>query len=215
MSASFPNGTLLAVSTVFGAAKAISALTSANPAVGTSTAHGLANGAIGILSSGWPDANDRVFRLANVAANTFELEGFDASNTTRYPTGQGIGSYLPVTTWVTLSQVREMTKSGGDQQFFSWQYLEDLSGLQKQRPTFKSPKAIAVTLDYDPALAWYAALDAADAAKTAVVLRATLPSGAVIYYNVYPSFDADPSLDMNQNMVNKATFSLNSRLTRY
>lgn len=215
MSASFPNGTLLAVSTVFGAAKTISALSSANPAVATSTAHGLANGAIGILASGWPDANDRVFRVANQAANTFELEGFDASNLTRYPTGQGIGSFLPVTTWVNLSQVREMGKSGGDQQFFQWQYLEDLSGLQKQRPTFKSPKAINVTLDYDPALAWYAALDAADAAKSAIVLRATLPNSAVIYYNVYPSFDADPSLDMNQNMTNKATFSLNSRLTRY
>jgi hypothetical protein len=47
------------------------------------------------------------------------------------------------------------------------------------------------------------------------VLRATLPNGALLYYGVYPSFDEDPSLDANENMTNKATFSLNSALTRY
>ncbi len=215
MSASFPNGTLLAISTAFSAAKTISAITNALPAVATSTAHGLANGTVGLLSSGWPAANDRAFRIANQATNTFELEGFDATNTSRYPAGQGAGSFTPVSTWVTLSQVREMSKSGGEQQFFQWQYLEDASGTQRQRPTSKSAKAINVTLDYDPALSWYSALDAADAAKTLIVLRATLPSGGLLYYGVYPSFDADPSLVMNENMTNKATFSLNSPLTRY
>lgn len=211
----FPNGTLIAVSTAFAAAKTISALSNANPATATSAAHALTAGTIGVLSSGWPDADSRVFRLINPVTNSFDLEGFDSSLTTRYPAAQGAGSFTPVSTWVTLSQVREMTKSGGEQQFFTWQYLEDRSGTQKQRPTFKNPKVINVTLDYDSALAWYAALDNADAAKSAVVLRATLPNGALLYYSVYPSFDADPSLDMNENMTNKATFSLLSRLTRY
>jgi len=215
MSTSFPNGTLLAVSTAFSAAKVLSAVSNANPAVATSAGHGLTDGAIGVLTSGWPDATDRVFRVDDAATDAFDLEGLDSSGTSRYPAGQGIGSFAPVSAWVTLSQVREMTKSGGEQQFFTWQYLEDRSGTQKQRPTFKNAKVINVTLDYDPALAWYAALDAADAAKSAVVLRATLPNGAVIYYSVYPSFDADPSLTMNENMTNSATFSLLSRLTRY
>lgn len=47
------------------------------------------------------------------------------------------------------------------------------------------------------------------------MLRATLPNGATIYYYVYPSFDADPSMTMNENMTNSATFSLIGDLTRY
>lgn len=215
MSASFPNGTLLAVSTAFAAAKTISAVTNANPAVATSTAHGLANGAVGVFTSGWPDANDRVFRVADTDTDDFKLEGLDSSITTRFPPGEGIGLFTPVTTFVTLSQVREFSKSGGEQQFFTWQYLEDRSSRQRQRPTFKNAKSITVTLDYDPALSWYAALANADAARDAVVLRATLPNGALLYYNVYPSFDADPSLTMNENMTNMATFSLQGDLTRF
>jgi len=106
-------------------------------------------------------------------------------------------------------------KSGGTQQFYKWQYAEDPSNTQKQRPTFKDAKTLTLTLDYDPALAWYAALTAADAAQQLVVLRAVLPSGDTLYYAVYPSFDADPSMDLNKNMENTATFSLVSPLTRY
>ena len=48
-----------------------------------------------------------------------------------------------------------------------------------------------------------------------IVLRAALPNGASIYYPVYPSFDADPSLTMNENMQNTATFSMAGKFTRY
>lgn len=215
MSASFPNGTVLAVSTAFASPKTISALTNANPAVATSTSHGLTDGTVGVLTSGWVDLHDRVFRTADSDTNTFKLEGADTTDTQRFPSGEGIGSFKPVSTWVTLSQVRDMSKSGGEQQFFTWQYLEDKSSRQRQRPTFKTAKSITVVLDYDPALAWYDALANADAAKDSVVLRATLPNGALIYYHVYPSFDADPSLTLNENMTNTATFSLMGDLTRY
>jgi len=161
------------------------------------------------------DLHDRVFRTADADSNTFKLAGVDTTDTQRFPAGEGIGSFKPVSTWVTLSQVRDMSKSGGEQQFFTWQYLEDKSSRQRQRPTFKTAKSITLVLDYDPALAWYDALANADAAKDSVVLRATLPNGALIYYHVYPSFDADPSLTLNENMTNTATFSLMGDLTRY
>src|SRR5690606_41188686 len=67
-------------------------------------------------------------------------------------------------------------------------------GRQRQRPTFKNAKVLTVTLDYDPALAWYNALVEADALREPVVQRATLPNGVQLYYYVYPSFDGDPSL---------------------
>jgi hypothetical protein len=215
MSAQFPNGTLLSVSTAFAAAITVTAVTNAAPPV-ASAAEPPEAGAILVLNSGWTDVNERIVRSLDPDSDgTFKLEGIDTTNIARFPAGVGVGSVVPVTTWVQLSQVREMSKTGGDQQFFTWQYLEDRSGRQRQRPTFKNAKSINLTLDYDPALAWYEALSQADAVKTPVVMRAVLPNGAELYYYVYPSFDADPSSTLNENMTNTATFSMISDLTRF
>lgn len=212
---SFPNGTTFSVSTALGTALNITALTNAAPPVASCTTPPV-DGTVGLITSGWAALNDRVAKsLGQVASTSFELEGIDTTNVAQYPAGQGAGTFIPVSTWVTLSQVTNVQKSGGAQQFFKWQYAEDPSSTQKQRPTFKDAKTLTLTLDYDPALAWYGALSKADAAQAVVVLRAVLPSGDTLYYAVYPSFDADPSMDLNKNMENVATFSLVSPLTRY
>jgi hypothetical protein len=214
MSQLFPNGTVFSVSTVLAAAIAITAISNANPAVATAAAPPEL-GDIGIITSGWPGINQRIARVLAPTANSFELEGFDTTSVAKYPAGAGAGTFAVVSGWVPLSQVNNIAKSGGDQQFFQWQYAEDPTGQQKQRPTYKNAKVITLTLDYDPALEWFDALDKADEAKDAIVLRAVLPNGATIYYLVYPSFDSDPSMDLNKNMGNTATFSLISKLTRY
>lgn len=210
----FPNGTVFSVATQMAAAIAITALSNANPGVAT-TASPPEDGDICVLQSGWPALNNRVARATAATANSFTLDGFDTTETTKYPAGAGVGSFQVASGWIPLSQVTSIAKSGGDQQFAQWQYAEDPTGQQQQRPTFKNAKVITLKLDYDPALAWYDALDKADEAKEAIVLRAALPNGSTLYYLVYPSFDADPSMDLNQNMANTATFSLNSKLTRY
>ena len=217
MASYFPNGTILSVSAALVAGGNIESMTNAKPAVATADSSGFtaSQGDILVLRSNWADANDRVFRASAASGSSVTLEGLDTTNTDRYQTGGGFGSILVVDEWVQLSQVREVSKTGGDQNFFQWQYLEDRSGQQKQRPTFKAAKSMTVTLDYDPALAWYESLDEMDAVGDAVVLRALLPNGAKLFYYVHPSFDADPSLTMNENMANTATFSQISRFTRY
>jgi len=210
----FPNGTVFSVATAMAAAIAISAISNADPGV-ASTATPPEAGDICVLASGWPSLNNRVVRAASPTASAFSLEGFDTTSTSKYPAGAGAGSFQVASGWVPLSQVTSIAKSGGDQQFYQWQYAEDASGQQLQRPTYKNAKTLTLKLDYDPALAWYDALDKADEAKEAIVLRAVLPNNSILYYLVYPSFDADPSMDLNQNMGNTATFSLISKLTRY
>lgn len=210
----FPNGSVFSVSTALSTANAVTAVSNADPAVASATTPPT-DGTIGIIASGWPGLNQRVARTANAAASTFEFEGFDTTDTTKYPAGDGVGSFTPVATWVALSQVTGIEKSGGDQQFYQWQYAEDVSGQQQQRPTFKNAKSLKLTLDFDDALAWYDALKDADEAKDAVVLRAVLPNGKALYYYVYPSFDADPSMNLNQNMQVVATFSQISPFTKY
>lgn len=214
MSAIFPNGTVFSVSTALGTALAVTAITNANPAVASASTPP-ADGAILIAKSGWTELNERVVRSANADSTTFELEGIDTTSLTRYPAGQGAGSVTPVTAWVDLSQVTAIEKTGGEQQFFQWRYVEDRNSRQRQRPTFKNAKVITLTLNYDPALAWYDALREADAVKDTVVLRARLPNNDELYYLVYPSFDADPSMTLDQNMQNTATFSMTTEFTRY
>ena len=217
MASFFPNGTILSVSTALSDGGNIATTTNANPAVATADSSGftVTQDDYFVLRSNWSDANDRVFRAGAASSSSLTITGLDSTDTGRFQTGSGSGSILVVDNWVQLSQVREATKTGGDQNFFQWQYLEDISRQQKQRPTFKSAKSMTITLDYDPALAWYESLDKLDQVGDAVVLRATLPNGAIILYYVYPSFDADPSLTMNENMTNTATFSQISRFTRY
>ncbi|MGK0571086.1 phage tail protein [Bordetella bronchiseptica] len=214
MSAIFPNGTVFSVSTGLAAALAMTAVTNANPAV-ASVASPPTDGSILVVKSGWSELNERVVRAENADVGTIELGGINTTSTSRFPAGQGAGQLIPVSTWVDLSQVTNIEKTGGEQQFYQWRYVEDRSSRQRQRPTFKNAKFITLTLDYDPALAWYEALKEADAVKDTVVLRAKLPNGDELYYLVYPSFDADPSMQLDVNMQNTATFSMTSDFTRY
>lgn len=213
MSAFFPNGTIFSIATAYGSQKTLSAITNADPAVATSANHALSDGAIIEVRSGWPLLDERIVRIDNGDTNTFELEGIDTSNTSRFPALEGVGSARAITQWTPLSQVTGAQSAGGEQQFTQWVYLED--GVQRQRPTFKNAKSLQLTLLYDPSLAWYDALLEADQAGTPRALRAALPNGDFLYYNMYVGFDGEPSIVANENMACVASFSHASRFIRY
>lgn len=64
------------------AAKTITNITQADPAVVTSTSHGFSNGEEVAISGvvGMTEVNGRNFKVANVAANTFELQTMDGTD---------------------------------------------------------------------------------------------------------------------------------------
>ena len=84
---SLPNGSTIHIGSAVGSALTVTLATNANPCVMTSTAHGLSNGDYIIVTSGWARTTDRVFRVANITANTFELEGHDTSSTSVFAAG--------------------------------------------------------------------------------------------------------------------------------
>jgi Phage tail tube protein, TTP len=213
MASTFPNGTVFALSAALAAAKTVSAVTNANPGVATATAHGYADGNIVVMNA--PGRLDLLpVRVDNSSTNAFDLEGIDTTSTTLYPSGFGVGSAQLAATFTSLSQTVEVTTSGGEQQFAQWAFLED--GKQRQRPTFKNARGLQLTMHYDPTLAWHAALLAADQLADVRVLRATLPTGAILYYSVYVGFDGQPAVTINENMTVVASFALASPdLTRY
>lgn len=213
MSSSFPNGTVFAISTAKAAADAITAISNANPGVVTAASHGIADGSIVLLSVASTRLDNKPVRTASADVNTFALEGIDTTSTTLYPTGFGVGSAVVVSSFVPMSQVTDTATSGGEPNFFNWVYLED--GKQRQRPTFTNARSMQVTLDYDPSLAWHGALIEAATAGDVRVLRATLPTGALIYWGVYVAYDGEPSFNINTNQQVVLTFSMTSTHTRY
>jgi hypothetical protein len=214
MSSRFINGAKYAVSTSLGAAVAITALTNAEPAVAT-TATPPADGAVVLLASGWTELNESVVRADAPGANAFTLEGIDTADIVRFPAGEGIGAYRTVGGFVSLSQVRDVATEGGEQNYFTYQYVEDQGGRQRQKPTFKSPMTTTITLDYDPNLPWYDTLRDLDRLKGVVVLRETLPNGDVIFYVGSIAFNGVPSKTINENMTVVASFSLQAEPIRY
>jgi PIN domain nuclease of toxin-antitoxin system len=99
----------------------ITAVTAANPAVVTSSSHGLSNGDTVIIKgiedpedldldstkTNMSDLNDGVYTVANVAANTFELSGVNTSAYNAY--GSGGFAYERVTTLSGLKHLEGKT----------------------------------------------------------------------------------------------------------
>ena len=213
MAARLPDGSIVSISTTYGTAKTISAITNANPGVATSTAHGLTNGTYGELVSGWANLNNRVVRLANQVTNAFDLEGIDTSSTTLYPAASGAGSFTPITGWQQISQIMGLTTSGGDQEFTDYSFLEQ--NFKTQIPTTTSAQSIKLEIADDPSLAGYIALKAASDARAVRTLRLQLPDGSLILYRGYVSFNETPTLDKGALMKVSASFSLLARPVRY
>jgi hypothetical protein len=215
MSSRFVNGTRFAVAPLAALSVAISAISNANPAVASTTTPP-ATGSIVVVISNWPGMTDVPARVGTVVAGTsFVIEGYDTTNTGLYPAGEGGGVFKATQAFVSLSQVREVTTEGGDQNYFDYQYVEDRSNRQRRKPTYKSAMGYNIVMDEDSDLPWFEALREMDAQGEQVVLRETMLNGDVIYYVGTVSFNAIPSKTLNENSTVTASFSINSDPIRY
>lgn len=213
MSFKLPNGAILDIAAAFSTAILATAISNANPAVVSAADHGLENGDVIVVTSGWTRLNDKVARVTGSDAGTFALDGINTTNATVYTAGAGAGSVRSVSSWAQIAQITEVATSGGDQQFTTFGFLEDDD--DRQLPTTKSPISMTVTVADDPLLAYVPVCEAADEDKEARVVRLTLPNGSVIYYNAYVSITSTPTLSRNNIMTRVITLSLASRPTRY
>ena len=215
MSSRFINGAKYAFSTTVAAPVAFSAVSNAAPPVLLASVTPN-DGSIVIVNSGWTELNETVSRTSGeVDSVSFRLESADATDTVRYPPGEGTGTYAIASAFVAISQVRDVQTQGGEQQFFTYQHVEDQNGVQRRVPTFKNAMGMDITMDFDSSLGWYASLIELDRLRKPVVMRETLPNGDLIYYYGYLSFNKVPSHQLNENMTVKATFSLLCDPVRY
>ena len=213
MAVSLPNGVTFALATAYGAVKAISAITNVNPGVASAAAHGFSDGDFVEITSGWSRLNNRVVRVDAPTTDAFNVEGINTTSTLNYPSGTGGGSAREITQWTQISQIMELSTSGGEMQFTTYSFLEQ--DFESQLPTQSSAMTITMGIADDPALAGYQALESLADTRELVALKATMPNGSVILYNGYVSFNETPTMTKNSVMVVNATFSLQGRPVRY
>ena len=214
MAVALPNGATISIASTYAASKTMNAVSNAATAVATlEGSHGVLEGDVIVITSGWSRLNDRVVVAGTVASNSVDLDGINSTDTTKYPAGTGTGSVKEVTAWTQITQVLEATTAGGEQQFTQYSFLEDAT--ERQIPTTKSARSFTLSLGDDTSLSWYAVLDAADEDRLPRAIKLELPSGDEIYYNCYVTLNKTPSLTKNQVMALQCTLSLVADPTRY
>ena len=210
----FINGAKYSFSTTLATAIAVTGITNANPAVASAATLPSANDIV-LMKSNWTELNDMATITRSPGAGTFQLSRVDTTDVNLFPTGESAGSYQVAGGFVSLSQIREISQSGGDANSFNWGYIDDSSPRQRSKPTDQNPLVLTFTLDDDATLPWHAALETVSKKRQLVVMRERLPTGDVLLYTGYLSFNKSPSRVRNENMTVTATMSINSEILRF
>lgn len=182
------------------AAKVVSAVTKASPPVATSTAHGLAAGAVGYMSGvgGMTLLEGQAVRVAAPTADTFQMPGL---NTTTHATYTG-GNFIPINTWASFGTLTSYEMSGGDGIETDVGTIHDevdqieYGGLNAQSFTFNG-------LSEDSPGAAMQALENAAISQSFVVFRITYKTGAQRVFRGQPSL---PTESLSKGEVGTGSF---------
>lgn len=205
MSFKFPEGTrfYFCSSANFASAKTITALTNANPASATSASHGYVDNDEILLTSGWEDATNTIYRADQQDVNTFTVLGLNSTSTTFYPSGSGTGTAQKVGTWVQIPQVMGIDTQGGDPRFTDVQLLASRNTLRI--PTGFNATTKVLTLAHDAADANWLTMVDISRTLTPVAFKMVLGGGGTTYAYGYMAVNESPR--MNANQVNQVTAS--------
>lgn len=172
-------GVKYALGTTTGSPVTISGISNAATAVVSAAAHGLVAKTPFIMSSGWEELTDSVFRVSNPLTGSFELEGINSSDTTLYPAGTGAGTATPITAWLDIPQIVDVSTSGGDIKFIDVQLLSQRYGIKI--PNGVNGASIEFEIAADRSLAAWAQLQTLSRAQKPLAIRKTNPGGEVSY----------------------------------
>jgi len=215
--ASLPTGARIAVATVLGAKKTISAISNAAEAVVTSNGHDLQVGDIIVVYSGWGRLNGRVQRVKTVTdANSFVLEGRTAntSNTNFYTPGGGAGSFVKANTWVDVVQILNNNTSGGEAKKVTYRYLES-DNDQEINDGF-TPVSRTLEIDADAIeTPGYEALVELSENGADTIQRVTMRNGSKSYLACTVAFNEEVLMQDGQVNRVRADFSGKAKSTRF
>lgn len=161
----------------------VTAVTLASPGVATSALHGMANDTVGYFSAvgGMAQLLNQACRVKNQATNTFELQGL---NTTGYSAFTS-GTFKPVATWSTLSESTSYSIGGGASEKLDVTTLLDI--VRKEELGLLPVQSVSMNvIAQDTPSAAMLLLESAVQTQGLVVVRITLPNGAVRIFTAEP-----------------------------
>lgn len=215
MAFNFPEGTrfYFCSSDDFAAAKTITAVSNANPAAASSTAHGYVDNDEILFTSGWEDATNVVWRVNQTATDAFEFLGMNSTNTRFYPAGTGTGTTKKMGSWVSIPQVTNIATSGGDPRFTDIQLIASRNSIRV--PTGFNATTTVLTLAHDPADANWLDMVDISRALTPVAFKMALGGGGTTYGYGYMAVNEAPQMNVNQVNTVTATFAFLGRQISY
>ena len=207
----------IAMQSALAAAKTITAITKASPGVVSSTAHGYSNGDFVVLTvQGMWQLNDRVFRVASVATDTFQLEdvsGGTGISTAAFDTFTS-GTAEKITFGTSITTATSMAASGGNYAMID---TTTIHGNQKsQIPGL--PDALTMTFDnlWDPTDAGQTAMKSASDAQARRAFKFTFGTGGqIMVFNGYVGFAGAPAGSAQDKITTQAVITCEGTPTYY
>jgi hypothetical protein len=209
----FPEGSKFYFSSTFAAAKDVTIVSNANPALATAIAHGYSDNDPVLFTSGWEDATDSVYQVDQQSVDTVDIDGLNSSDTTWFAAGAGVGTMQKISSWVEIPQILNIDTTGGDARFTQVEPLAKRNGIAV--PTGFNPTQIVLTLGHDPANANYLSMVNISRTLTKVAFKMTIGGGLTGYGYGYLTVSEAPKLARNQANTVQAGISLLGRLITY
>lgn len=201
----------VAMQSALAATKTITAITKASPAVVTSTAHGYANGNYVLLSiQGMSQLDNKVVRVANQTANTFEAEGVDSTLFDTFSTGTA----ALITFGTTITSATSMSATGGDFDFIDTTTIH--SNVKTQIPGLANP--ITYTFDnlWDVSDAAQLAMKSATDSQAQRAFRFTFGTGGpIMLFSGYVGFTGAPTGNAQDKVTSPAVITAFGTPTYY
>lgn len=206
----------IAMQSALAAAKTLTAITKASPGVVSSTAHGYSNGDFVYLDvQGMWQLHGRVFRVASVATDTFQLEdvsGGTGLSTAAFDTFTS-GSAYKITFGTSITTATSMNVSGGD---YSMIDTTTIHGNQKSEVP-GLPNSLSMTFDnlWDPTDAGQAAMKSASDAQAIRAFKFTFGAGKIMVFAGYVGFAGAPAGSAQDKVTSQAVITAHGTPTYY
>lgn len=168
---------------VIAAAKTLTGMTNAAPGVFTSSAHGYANGDIVLLEvPGVPEINNGLFKVVNVATNTFniaDVDGATGMDTTSFGVFSS-GTAKKLTLGTGISGVSDFSPSGGEIKTTPATTVHD--NIDIDVVSGATALSYGLTMQWDPANAAQQAMIAAFRTRANRGFKILWPDGAYVLF---------------------------------
>lgn len=212
--AQLPKGATFSIATGFDNAVPITAISNAGEAIVTAAGHGLQDGDVIELLTGWTKLNRRIFKVDQLSTTTFALVGVDTSSTASFPTGSSAGSFRKITTWIQVPKVMNPQTSGGEPKPVNYEFLEDENEYQINNGF--SATGYTIEIDDDIDTPGYAAVLKASDEQSETVLRILMKGNKnPTYMPCYVAMNPIPILQEGQINRLRVSFNGRARPTRY